>query len=716
MRSLLTKFAAHSNNRALSGTSLAANVPDQALKTPPPPPISLPRRDKGPPRSNSTGISLNSNSSLKADAALHERESSSIRQRAFTLGTLPNLPAQAITRIYKLDERVSDSLEKDPVRAHSGLPPRKASFDISDVKTEHSFLGHTASNTEIEDGSSDSDRHTMPSPVFSAPPITGLVSVSRPLRTQSALAVLPLNKPLDHAKRASSRSSNELIQDSTQNVTISDHKSNAPAESPGSAREPAQEEKTVYPVFHNMTPRDQVAIRKQLTAAISRSSIFDSAANLFITTYKQANGKEYRIYTKEAWPALNAAQQRKPRATTRSALWLHKLISAITSDRYKELFLGANKKEDCSISDDFNCFLFRYMKKKYCTSSEMKKATKELMESLTQHREAIYSQIFIILLRPLNHMAIEALLILVYLQYIDKDVNFSIHSAQTYNTVIGKLRQLDISIALRDFFINQLKQFQREFKNDTVTDFVQFLVSMDAELDIVVSGQKRLTPLDVRKNEERINKPSTILQLADRHYQESLIATTEANHTPTFTSAPPSILTAWASPEGQLSPLSTAPSPLPPLHHSNVINEVGHAAITPSLQSPTMALTVPMESPKLVSPTTGSMRKIASASIIRECTAYSPLRRRSSMHSELRTPQGLDILIHGAQRFERQIADDSHFEFTEKDRKVRFDTTIRGIKYTCGKGERGFHRNVLGNDSRVESTDLLSFFEILKLG
>lgn len=139
------------------------------------------------------------------------------------------------------------------------------------------------------------------------------------------------------------------------------------------------------------------------------------------------------------------------------------------------------------------------MKKKYCTSSEMKKATKELMESLTQHREAIYSQIFIILLRPLNHMAIEALLILVYLQYIDKDVNFSIHSAQTYNTVIGKLRQLDISIALRDFFINQLKQFQREFKNDTVTDFVQFLVSMDAELDIVVSGQKRLTPLDVRK-------------------------------------------------------------------------------------------------------------------------------------------------------------------------------------------------------------------------
>lgn len=121
------------------------------------------------------------------------------------------------------------------------------------------------------------------------------------------------------------------------------------------------------------------------------------------------------------------------------------------------------------------------------------------MESLTQHREAIYSQIFIILLRPLNHMAIEALLILVYLQYIDKDVNFSIHSAQTYNTVIGKLRQLDISIALRDFFINQLKQFQREFKNDTVTDFVQFLVSMDAELDIVVSGQKRLTPLDVRK-------------------------------------------------------------------------------------------------------------------------------------------------------------------------------------------------------------------------
>ncbi|EFO65580.1 Hypothetical protein GLP15_1680 [Giardia lamblia P15] len=720
MRSLLTKFAAHSNNRVLSGTSLATNIPDQALKTPPPPPISLPRRDKGPSRSNSTGISLNSTSSLKVDTALHEREGSSIRQRAFTLGTLPNLPVQTTARIYKLDERAPESLDKDLLRAHSGLPPRKASFDISDIRTENPLLNHITPNTEIEDGSSDSNRHSISSPITSGPPITGLVSISRPLRTQSALAVLPLGKTLDHAKRISSRPSSELIQNSTQSITVNDHSSSTPVGTTGSAREPvqeaAQEEKVVYPILHSMTPRDQVAIKKQLTAAISRSSVFDSTTSLFITTYKQANGKEYRIYTKEAWPALNTAQQRKPRATTRSILWLHKLISAIISDRYKELFMSANKKEDCSISDDFNCFLFRYMKKKYCTSSEMKKATKELMETLTQHKEVIYSQIFAILLKPLNHMAIEALLILVYLQYIDKDANFSVHNPQIYNNIIGKLRQLDISVALRDFFINQFRQFQQEFKDDTVTDFVQFLVSMDAELDLVVSGQKRLTSLDVHKSEEQIHKPSTVLQLVDKHHQESLVPIAEANHTPTFTSAPPPILTACTSPEGQLSPLSTAPSPLPPLHYSNVINEVGHAAITPSLQSPTMALTVPVESPKLVSPTTGSMRKIASASVIRERTACSPLRRRSSMHNELRGPQGLDILIHGAQRFERQIADDSHFEFTEKDRRVRFDTTIRGIKYTCGKGERGFHRNVLGNDSRVESTDLLSFFEILKLG
>lgn len=708
MRSLLTKFAAQNNNRVLSDTSSTTNTPDQILKTPPPPPLSLPRRDRGPSRASSANISRTNKTSLKADTASHEREGPGIRRRTSILGTLPNLPVQASTKIYKLDERTFRSFDKELGRAHSGFPPRKASFDTNDTKEEKSSLSDAALSIDIDDGSSDVDKYTTSSPVSSAPPITGLVSISRPLRTQSALAVLPPTKALDHAPRPTSRLSTDLPHDSARSAVVTGFSSDTSVE------------KTAYPVLHSMTPRDQVAIKKQLHAAISRSSVFDANAGLFITTYKQANGKEYRIYTKEAWPALNAAQQRKPRATGRSILWLRKLISAIISDRYKEIFMGANKKDDCSISDDFNCFLFRYMKRRYCTSTEMKKATKELMETLTQHKEEIYSQIFAILLKPLNHMAIEALLVLVYLQYIDKDVKFSVHNTQIYNNVIVKLRQLDISVTIRDFFITQLKQFQQEFKDDTVTDFVQFLVSMDAELDLVVSGQKRPAALDAHKGEKQAHKPSTILRSIDKQQQQqrqqqqqqdSLPVVAEPDHAHASAPSP-----AWASPEGQLSPLSAAPSPLPPLHHSNVINEVGHAAITPSLQSPTMALTVPVESPKLTSPSTGSLRKIASESVIKEKASCNSSDRRLSVHNELRTPQGLDILIHGAERFERQIADDSHFEFTEKDRKVRFDTTIRGITYTCVKGERGFHRNVLGNDSRVESTDLLSFFEILKLG
>lgn len=723
MRSLLTKFAAQSNTRALSSTSLATVTPDRALKTPPPPPppIGLPRKDRGPSRSSSASISRNNRPSLKTDATLCEKERHVAKHQASVLNTLPSLPSQAIATIYKIDERASKSFEREPLRSHSGFHPRKTSFDISDIRTEKSLSAEMTSNIEIDDGSSDLDRHNASSPITSAPSITGLVSVSRPLRTQSALAVLPPSKTLDHAPRTSSRLSTNTPQDAARAVTAGGCSS---AMHQTEAHRIARGEKDAYPILHNMTPRDQVAVKKQLSAAISRNSVFDASAGLFITTYKQANGIEYRIYTKEAWPALNSAQQRKPRTATRSVLWLHKLISAIISDRYKEIFMGTNKKDDYSISDDFNCFLFRYMKKKYCTSSEMKRATKELMETLNQHKETIYSQIFVILLKPLNHTAIEALLVLVYLQYIDKDVKFSVHNTQTYSNVIGKLRQLDISITIREFFVTQLKQFQQEFRDDTVTDFVQFLVSMDAELDLLVSGQKRPVVLDAHRDEKQVHKPSTILKSIDKQQQpqyspqpqDSPPTTTEESHTPVSAPASMPTPTSWTSPEGQLSPLSAAPSPLPPLHYSNVINEVGHAAITPSLQSPTMALTVPVESPKLASPTTGPIRKIASASVIREKPGYNSSERRSSMHNELRPPQSLEILIHGAEKFERRIADDSHFEFIEKDRKVRFDTTIRGITYTCVKGERGFHRNVLGNDSRVESTDLLSFFEILKLG
>lgn len=712
MRSLLTKFAAQNNNRALSGASLSTNIPDLTLKTPPQPPIALPRKDRRPYRSNSASVSHNNKPSSKLDIASCEREGHTTKYQVSVLNTLPNLPSQTAAKIYKLDERVYKPLEREPLRSHSGFHPRKASFDIHDIRAEKPLSAETTVNTEIENDSSDSDKHNI-----YAPPITGLVSVSRPLRTQSALAVLPPSKTLDHAPRPSSRLLVGAPNDSSGTVTAGGCNSKIPSAETHIIH---QDEKSSYPILHNMTPRDQVAIKKQLNAAISRSSVFDASAGLFITTYKQANGSEYRIYTKEAWPSLNSAQQRKPRTTTRSILWLHKLISTIVSDRHKEIFTGANKKEECSISDDFNCFLFRYMKKKYCTSSEMKRATKELMEALSQHKETLPSQIFAILLKPLNHIAIEALLTSIYLQYIDKDTKFTIHNTQIYNSIIGKLRQLDISFALREFFVNQLKQFQQEFKDDTVTDFVQFLVSMDSELDLVVSGQKRPVALDAHRNEKQVHKPSTILkpiekqQHLQKHDSSPLII--EENHTPT--SEPASALTqaTWTSPEGQLSPLSVAPSPLPPLHYSNVINEVGHAAITPSLQSPTMALTVPIESPKSASPTTGSIRKIASATVIREKTTYDSSKRRSSMHNELRPPQSLEILIHGAEKFERRIADDSHFEFTEKDRKVHFDTTVRGITYTCVKGERGFHRNVLGNDSRVESTDLLSFFEILKLG
>ncbi|TNJ29666.1 hypothetical protein GMRT_16320 [Giardia muris] len=244
------------------------------------------------------------------------------------------------------------------------------------------------------------------------------------------------------------------------------------------------------PILHRLKPREQTTINKQIAGAIARTSSYEPSCGLYLTVYQEANGMMHKVYTKT--PVTPIIGRRPTSQSHKSILWFRKQMLGIVQARTEALNDARRIDSKRFAKEDFNYFLYKYIKQKHLVSVDIHRATQDLVTALEDFKDTPEAQTLRILLTPLNNICLELTLLTLFSRHVEKDIDISLHSPQDLALVLASMRTVETPTVLRSYFMTKLEGYKREHAKDTYQDVIEFLSSLDVEFDGLLSGSKRI--------------------------------------------------------------------------------------------------------------------------------------------------------------------------------------------------------------------------------